>query len=279
MATGISASRFATAAPINRQLGVTVEIGGIPILLESDDADFCALLGQRYAGFVNPSAAPTCQFEIHLHPAVQSAPQDVRVSRSGSAWRIERGDFCAEWDARSRRGWVRQSANPYSIDAMLRIVHSLVLAEEGGFLVHAASGVRNGRAFVFAGISGAGKTTIARLAPPDATVLTDEISYIRKSGNGYHAYGTPFAGELARVGANLMAPLEALYLLDKGPDNRIEPVAEPLAASALLRNVLFFAHDPKLVKRVFESVIEFVSSVPVAQLIFTPDERAWELIP
>jgi len=257
MATGISASRFATAAPINRQLGVTVEIGGIPILLESDDADFCALLGQRYAGFVNPSAAPTCQFEIHLHPAVQSAPQD----------------------ARSRRGWVRQSANPYSIDAMLRIVHSLVLAEEGGFLVHAASGVRNGRAFVFAGISGAGKTTIARLAPPDATVLTDEISYIRKSGNGYHAYGTPFAGELARVGANLMAPLEALYLLDKGPDNRIEPVAEPLAASALLRNVLFFAHDPKLVKRVFESVIEFVSSVPVAQLIFTPDERAWELIP
>ena len=129
---------------------------------------------------------------------------------------IERGDFCAELDARSRRGWVRQSPNPYSIDAVLRIVHSLVLAEEGGFLVHAASAVRNGRAFLFAGVSGAGKTTISRLAPPDATLLTDEISYLRRSGSGYHAYGTPFAGELARVGKNVRAPLAALYLLRKG---------------------------------------------------------------
>ena len=193
-------------------------------------------------------------------------------------WRIERGDFRAEFDARSRRGWVRQSPNPYSLDALMRIIHSLVLAEEGGFLVHAASGMRNDRAFVFAGVSGAGKTTISRLAPPDATLLTDEISYVRRSGNRYHAYGTPFAGELARVGTNLKAPLEALYLLEKGPDNRIVPAGESEAAHALIRNILFFAHDPELVKRVFDAAIEFVSRVPVARLVFTPDERAWELI-
>ena len=131
-------------------------------------------------------------------------------------WRIERGDFCAEFDARSRRGWVRQSPNPYSLDAVLRIMHSLVLAEEGGFLVHAASGVRNDRAFVFAGVSGAGKTTMSRLAPPDATLLTDEISYIRRSGSSYHAYGTPFAGELARLGTNMKAPLAGALFSRKG---------------------------------------------------------------
>ena len=59
-----------------------------------------------------------------------------------------------------------QSANPYSIDAALRIIHSLILARQGGLLVHAASAVRNGKAFLFAGVSGAGKTTISRLAPP-----------------------------------------------------------------------------------------------------------------
>ncbi|MGA8873496.1 MAG: hypothetical protein WB460_20290, partial [Candidatus Acidiferrales bacterium] len=189
-----------------------------------------------------------------------------------------RGDFCAEFDARSRRGWVRQSPNPYSLDAVLRIIHSLVLAEEGGFLVHAASGVRHGRAFVFAGVSGAGKTTMSRLAPPDASLLTDEISYIRRSGSTYQAYGTPFAGELARVGTNLKAPLAALYFLEKGADNRIVPTSEPDAAHALIRNILFFAHDPDLVKRVFEAAIEFVSRVPVARFVFAPDERAWELI-
>ena len=93
---------------------------------------------------------------------------------------------------RSGRGEIRQSANPYSIDAALRILHSLILARQGGLLVHAASAVRNGRAFLFAGVSGAGKTTISRLAPADVTLLTDEISYLRRNGQGYVAYGTPF---------------------------------------------------------------------------------------
>lgn len=278
MGPGVSSSPFAPPPAVARQAGVTVEVGGIPIFLQTDDEDFRSLLKQRYAGFVNPSAVPAGEFAIHLGPPAKASQEDAHVFRSGSAWRLERGDFRAEWDARSRRGWVRQSPNPYSIDAVLRMVHTLVLAEEGGFLVHAASGLRNGRAFVFAGISGAGKTTMARLAPPDATVLTDEISYIRRSGSGYHAYGTPFAGELARVGANAVAPLAALYFLEKGPDNRIEPIGESEAAGALLRNILFFADDAALVKRVFESALEFVSRVHLAQFVFAPDERAWELI-
>ncbi len=88
---------------------------------------------------------------------------------------------------------------------MLRIVHTLVLARQGGFLLHAASAVRNGKAFVFAGVSGAGKTTLSRLAPADADVLSDEISYVRKEAGGYYAYGTPFAGEVLG-GENLRAP-------------------------------------------------------------------------
>src|SRR5713226_8803249 len=91
-------------------------------------------------------------------------------------WTLQRGDFRAEWDAGTRRGWIRQTLNPYAIDSVLRIVHTLVLAADGGFLLHASSAVRDGRAVLFTGPSGSGKTTIARLAPPDVTLLTDEIS-------------------------------------------------------------------------------------------------------
>jgi hypothetical protein len=278
MSTGILPIPCSTLPAAGRQRGVTVEIGGIPIFLESDDADFRALLEQRYAGFVNPAATPGYQFEIRLEPPAQSPDEGVHVYKRGSAWRFERGDFRAEWDEQARRGWVRQSPNPYSIDAVLRIVHSLVLAEEGGFLVHAASGVRRGRAFVFAGISGAGKTTLARLAPPDAAVLTDEISYIRREKNGYRAYGTPFAGELGRPGANLAAPVAAFYLLQKGPCGRIEPVGQPAAARELLRHILFFADDRELVQRVFESAVEFTACVPAARFTFAPEKSAWEPI-
>jgi hypothetical protein len=257
---------------------VAVEIGAIPILLQSSSPEFCELLAKRYAGFVNPLSEPTYRFEIELDPAGEPSDEDAQVSREGSLWRFRRGDFRATWDARAGRGWIRQCPNPYSIDTVLRITHSLVLAEEGGFLVHAASAIRSGAAYLFAGVSGAGKTTMARLAPRDAVVLTDEISYVRRRGSGYRAYGTPFAGELARSGANASAPVEALYLLEQGPENRIEPIAQKDAARALMRHILFFAHEEEMVARVFDAVLEFVSRVEVSRLVFTPDARAWELI-
>jgi hypothetical protein len=257
---------------------VTVEIGDIPILLQPNDPKFCEVLEDRYAGFLNPDSHPACQFEIQLDPKGRPSDEDARVTRQGALWSFQRGDFRATWDARAGRGHIRQCPNPYSIDTVLRITHSLVLAEEGGFLVHAASAIRNERAYLFAGVSGAGKTTMARLAPPDATVLTDEISYVRRIGRNYKAYGTPFAGELARVGANTSAPLETLYLLVQGPENRISPVPKMDAARALMRHVLFFAEEKEMVARVFDSVLEFVSHIEVAQLVFTPDARAWELI-
>jgi hypothetical protein len=180
---------------------------------------------------------------------------------------------------RTRRGWVRQTLNPYSTDTALRIIHSLLLAEEGGFLFHAASVVRNGRAFLFAGVSGAGKTTTVRLAPADAAVLTDEVSYVRRTGAGYRAFGTPFAGEFAQPGHNISAPLDTVFLLEKAPFNRTYPISQKDAALALMRHVLFFAKDPILAARVLDSMIAFVSRVQVVRLAFMPDQRVWELIP
>jgi len=277
MAAG-SSSALCAPSVAKRARSVTIEIGSIPILLRSSHEKFCAMVEQRYANFLNPSATPVYQFEMQIETPSEPSEEDARVSRDGSRWIFERGDFRAGWDTRSRQGWVRQSANPYSIDTVLRICHSLALAEKGGFLVHAASAVRGGSAFVFAGVSGAGKTTISRVAPRDATFLTDEISYIRPDEAGYRAYGTPFAGEMGRAGENMSAPLKALYFLEKGPENRIEPVERAQAVRELMRHILFFAHDADLVKRVFDAALDFVSRARVERLVFTPDARAWELI-
>jgi len=258
---------------------VIVQIGGIPIGFRPSDPDFCGAIQKRYAGFLNSRVAPACRFDVHITAPTKSSDDDARVSREGSVWRLERGDFQAEWDRQTNNGWIRQCANPYSIDTVLRITHSLILASEGGFLMHAASAVRGGRSYLFAGISGAGKTTITRCAPSNVSVLSDEISYVRRSGSAYLAYGTPFAGELARSGENISAPLHTLFLLEKGSDNRIEPVSAKNAAQALMRHILFFAHEPTIVERVFDSVLELASVVNVRKLVFTPDARAWQVIP
>lgn len=261
------------------RLSLVVEIGGMGVRVNTGDEEFLEMLQRRYSGFVSDSASAEIEFDVELvSPSVGNEDAPVEVRHQGGAWSFRRGDFLAEWRPASRRGWIRQTANPYSIDAVLRIVHTLVLARQGGFLLHSASAIRNGNAFLFAGVSEAGKTTISRLAPPDATLLTDEISYVRKSDNSYVAYGTPFTGELAKLGENVSAPIGALYLLAKGRENRIDPVPPGEAARSLLANQLFFAEDEELVQASFHAAFEFVSRVPVSRLTFFPDARVWELI-
>jgi len=257
---------------------VAVEIGGLPVLLRTRDASFRDLLKSRYAGFLSSTAKPKFEFNVELISPTASTDDDVQVHTHAGKWSLRRGDFCSEWDPNAGKGWIRQSANPHSIDSVLRIVHSLILAREGGFLVHAASVIRNNRAFLFSGVSGAGKTTISRLAPSDVILLSDEISYVRRFGEGYRACGTPFAGELARLGENCSAPLSTLFFLEQGPENRIEPISTGESVRRLLRNILFFANDSELVKLVFRSAFDFVTGVAVRRLTFFPDGRVWDLI-
>ena len=127
---------------------------------------------------------PVSAFELNVELFRQgliSDAEEARVRLEGGRWVMERGDFRAECDPVQRRGWVRQSANPYSIDAVLRMLHSLILARDGGFLVHAASAVRNGRAFLFAGVSGAGKPPSRAWLHPTWCCSRMTISYVRKN--------------------------------------------------------------------------------------------------
>jgi hypothetical protein len=276
----LTGSAAARALPALESAPVTITIGGTAVAIRSGSREFRRLLEQRYAGFVAPVRYPDLELTVDLFDAAKAfdPDRDLEVTRQGEDWLLQRGDFRAWWNPATGRGSVQQPASPYAIDSVLRIIHSLVLARRGGFLLHAASAIRHGCAFLFAGVSGAGKTTISRLAPSDAKLLTDEISYVVQHEGDYCACGTPFAGELARAGENVSAPIKTLFLLEKGPENRIEPVTESEAIHSILRNLLFFAEDPELVNQVFRSVCEFANQVPVRRLIFVPDERVWNII-
>jgi len=260
--------------------GLTICIGGLPVRFFVEDADFRALLAGRYSSFLRPDIRSDSDIEFEIcavPPGSLPGPEDLEVRREGAVWLLGRGDFRAEFDLRLRRGTLRLAPNPYSVDTLLRIVHSLLLATSGGVLLHAASGIRNGRGFAFSGVSGAGKTTIARLAPAGVQLLTDEISYLRRDGAGYRVYGTPFSGELGLKGEDVSAPLAAIHLIEHASANRRHPLKPPEAVRKLLRNTLFFAQEPELVHSVFATLCDLAGHVPVYRLEFQPDARVWEL--
>jgi hypothetical protein len=254
-----------------------VEIGAVPVAFSTTEKTFLDLLQQRYAGFLS-SSQPEFELEFELIDRASVSDEDASVQRENDDWVIRRGDFLARLDAKTGRGKVRQNANAYSLDSVLRIVHSLILAERGGFLLHSASAICDGRAYLFSGLSGAGKTTMTRLAPPDVTLLSDEVSYVRPTPQGYSAFGTPFSGELAKSGENCSAPIAGLFFLAQGPENLLDELPSEEAVRRLMRNILFFAEDRTLVEKLFATACDFVTRVPVRRLTFYPDARIWEKI-
>jgi hypothetical protein len=263
---------------------MNVVIGGTGIRISTTDAAFEQVLRTQYAGFLDSEPTASIELSVDLAaPSLVDPDADIQVRRQGDRWLMDRGDFHASYNSVTQSATVLQSASRYGLDSVIRIIHSLQLAERSGFLLHAASVIRSERAFLFAGPSGAGKTTIARLAPADAHLLTDEISYVRRNsgasaGQDWRAFGTPFAGDLARPGENRNARIGALFLLRHGAENRIEPVKAAAAVQSILRNVLFFAQDPVLVRRLFDAICEFVDSTPVFELSFRPDALVWNLL-
>lgn len=256
---------------------IVVEIAGLPVGFTADHGQMRRLLHDRYRNFLSSSSATAATFEVDVvdEPPCGAEPE-LRVEAEGGRWRMARGDFDATWDASTRRGRITQTLNPYSTDSVLRIVHSLLLGADAGLLLHASSLVVDGRAFVFTGQSGAGKTTMAMMAPVESVLLTDEISCIRRTADGWTAFGTPFAGELGTSGEQVSAPIAGVYRLVQGPCNHIQTMTPAQAVRTLMRNILFFTPDRDA--QVLDIACALAAAVPVRTLTFAKDPAVWDLV-
>jgi hypothetical protein len=159
----------------------------------------------------------------------------------------------------------------------LRILYSLALVEAQGLVVHAASLVRDERAYLFCGPSGSGKTTVARLSP-DATLLSEELSIVRLTEGQAVCFGTPFWSAPPRTGEDRGAPLAGIYFLHHAGRHAVQALTPREALARLLPNVLFFAREADVTTAVFRIAADLVEAVPRFDLSFQPDPGFWEVI-
>ena len=181
---------------------VTLAIGGLRLVITASDPELIRLARRRYDGFI---VAGDGEWRLDVDVRADGYPptEELDVRRLDDTFTVGRQDVRGRIDLRARRAHASLwRADELPLDAFLRVLFSLALVEEGGLLVHAASLVRAGRAYLFPGRSGAGKTTLARLST-DVLLLSDEVSLVRDG----RCHGTPFWGELGRGGRPAPRPL------------------------------------------------------------------------
>ena len=253
-----------------------IEIGQVPLELCSEDDELLRAARDRYAGFWecgSPIWPVTVRAAKKVQPGSESVQAEIVPSGPGFSFHLN-GAWLRMGAAASEFNGV---GSEYTLDSLLRVLLSMLLLPQRGFLLHAATVVRDGRAFIFTGRSGAGKSTIASLSPT-GSVLTDEISLLRFLDGQWYAYGTPFWGEFRAEGMNRRVPVAGIYRLVQSADGRAEPVAAREAIRLLLPNVLFFARTRRERQQLLEIIAHVAETAPVYRLHFRPDVSFWEVI-
>lgn len=148
--------------------------------------------------------------------------------------------------------------------------------ENGGFLIH-GSGVRDGEnGYIFTGVSGIGKSTMAGIwSSMGAEVVNDDRLMICKDAEGYKFYNTPMPhyNDVSKS-----APLKGIFLLSQSPTNYCTKTSGIKALSKVMANFIQQFYDAEVIAKQLDQTEELVNSIPVYELGFKPDTDVVTLI-
>lgn len=261
-----------------------ISIGAITVIIHSDN-NFIAQIKDIYKNFIiKEEECPSISIKVEVIPYHQfgeedysnSESPDVNVNKQTGICEVYWQNLIGEFNLIERKGNLK-CTNYVNLSNFLRIIYSLILLEESGFLIHASSLIKNGKGYLFPGKSGAGKTTITRLSP-DTTLLTDEVSLIKQVDGEYKLFGTPFWGELAISGENVYKNADTIYYPIKDKKNYLKNLSHIESLKMLLPNVLSYTNDNKFSEELLDICHDFISKIPAYELHFLPDPSFWRLI-
>lgn len=172
--------------------------------------------------------------------------------------------------------------DPYAgdvLNSMLRMAFSQAVIRKKGVSLHASAVVLNGKAYLFMGKSGTGKSTHASLwldTFKDAHLLNDDNPVIRVFDEQILVYGTAWSGKTPCY-KNEVYPLGGIIRLFQTPYNRFSRVENLDAMIMILPGCSFINKDVRLKDQLCDTLVELISKVPVGKLECLPERAAAEL--
>lgn len=153
------------------------------------------------------------------------------------------------------------------------------LLKFGGFYLHSSAVLADGRAYLFSGPCGMGKSTHARLwldRLDSARIINDDKPALRRMDGVWYAFGTPWCGKDG-INRNEKVPLGGICFLRRGAENRISRLSGLEAAKNIFGQTTYQFKSRENTLLLMELVDRLVQEVPVFQLECLPDLDAAKL--
>lgn len=186
----------------------------------------------------------------------------ISVSREEVASALEQSHLCAD-DCR------------YILSGM-RFYFELL--KFGGMMLHSSAVGVDGRAYVFSGNSGVGKSTHTgnwlKLFGSRAFIINDDKPALRIKDGVFYAFGTPWSGkhDLSR---NVGLPVAGIAFIERAKQNSIERIPTFEAAGPLLAQTTRHIRAERM-NILLELVEKLIADVPIYRLCCTADVSSAE---
>ena len=144
------------------------------------------------------------------------------------------------------------------------------LPDFDGFCLHASAVALDGRAVLFSGPCGTGKSTHTGLwrqyfGPDHAVIINDDKPALRMANDIFYAYGTPWSGKSA-LNTNIRVPLSAVVFLNQARENHIRCLSNKEAVHMLFYQSQRPGGDRGRINKLLSLIDALLQRIPVYQL-------------
>lgn len=164
--------------------------------------------------------------------------------------------------------WVGFSEESYVYMETGSHFHASLLHHEG-LMLHASAISFEGKAYLFSGPCGMGKSTHTRLwrqcFGESAIVFNDDKPALRFVGGRWHAYGTPWCGKDG-INVNMKVPLVGICFLKQADRNAIRRLERQEASQKVICQTMHRLRDPEKLDLMLSHVDKLVREIPVFEM-------------
>ena len=146
-----------------------------------------------------------------------------------------------------------------------------------GILLHSSAVEYDGKAYLFSGPSGRGKSTHTKLWQNiygnKAQVFNDDKPALRRIDGKWYAYGTPWCGKDG-INQNKKVPLGGICFLKRGNANIISKMSISKAIAAIMGQTIYSWSKAENLNIVMDLMDNLIREIPIFELECLPNEEA-----